>query len=773
MAIRSLPVNPSPSSASESSESKENRLAVQQYADQPAQLPKAIRLAVEERSGEASVQLFALADLDADYQFARTWVVLTEDVLHLLRGEQEPSIQSIPIKRITKIEEQPLLSGTVLRFLAERDEAPLAVLRHTHRQRGPLAAIRFLVADRIEGGDAVPTEDPEEVYNEAIAAPIRKAQASVTATGRTVILRLADYLKPYSAQVIIGLVAAFGVAILAIIPGLATGALIDRVVFPFQRGAIDYDAAYPLAVKLILAITAAYLFRLVLLWVRLHVMAYMGEYVARDLRRTVYDKVQKLSLSYFDSNQTGSVISRVTSDTDRIWEFIAFGVVEVSLSIVTILALSAVLIWKDWQLGLVMVLPVPLIIWAILWNGRQMQRLYIRAWRKWSDLTAVVADTVPGMRIVKAFHQEDHEKRRFGSRNDSMSDSFIDVHRNWTKFWPLLLLSIQLISIAVYWLALPRLLSDSSAPDLTGGTLVTFVMLMAMFFQPIEIFGQMARMLNRSVSSARRVFELIDMEPDVREVADPVRPETLKGAIEFEDVSFAYDGVRLVLRDLNFTLKPGEMVGIVGSSGAGKTTLLNLVPRFHDVTSGTIRIDDQDLATLDLGWLRERVGLVPQDPFLFHGTILENIRYGLPGASLVEVVEAARSASAHDFISKLPLGYDTVVGERGHTMSGGERQRVAIARAILHDPVILLLDEATSSVDSETESQIQKALDHLVKGRTTLVIAHRLSTLAKADRILVIEKGRLAEEGRPADLLRKKDGLYRKMHGLQIKASKS
>jgi ATP-binding cassette subfamily B protein len=278
----------------------------------------------------------------------------------------------------------------------------------------------------------------------------------------------------------------------------------------------------------------------------------------------------------------------------------------------------------------------------------------------------------------------------------------------------------------------------------------------------------MARTMNRATSSAHRVFEVLDTEPEVRDADEVVRLEPVRGLVEFDRVTFGYDGVRQVIRGVSFVVEPGELIGLVGPSGGGKSTVVNLIARFYDVTGGAIRIDGVDVRQLDSGHYRRQIGMVLQDPYLFHGTIVENIRYGLPDAPLADVIAAARAANAHGFICGLAHGYDTVVGERGHTLSGGERQRISIARAVLHDPRILILDEATSAVDTRTEREIQDALDRLVHGRTVFAIAHRLSTLRRASRLFVIEDGRLAEAGTHAELLEMPDGIYRSLHELQL-----
>jgi ATP-binding cassette subfamily B protein len=324
--------------------------------------------------------------------------------------------------------------------------------------------------------------------------------------------------------------------------------------------------------------------------------------------------------------------------------------------------------------------------------------------------------------------------------------------------------------VAVWVFALPRMLGPSGAgavAPLSSGTFVSFLLYTTMFVAPIEIIGQMARIMNRATSSAHRVFEVLDTEPEVVDRRAPVRLEPVRGRVSFENVTFGYDGVRHVIRGMSFEVEPGEMIGLVGPSGGGKSTIANLIARFYDPVGGCVRVDGVDVRELDSGHFRRQIGMVLQEPYLFHGSIVENLRYGVPEAGFEDVVAAARAANAHDFICKLEHGYDTQVGERGHTLSGGERQRVSIARAVLCDPRILVLDEATSAVDTETERKIQDALDRLIVGRTVFAIAHRLSTLRRADRLFVIEDGRITERGHHRDLLANPRSTYRRLHAMQ------
>jgi ATP-binding cassette subfamily B protein len=328
------------------------------------------------------------------------------------------------------------------------------------------------------------------------------------------------------------------------------------------------------------------------------------------------------------------------------------------------------------------------------------------------------------------------------------------------------MLAVHGTTVLVWVLAMPRLLGEGAS--LSTGTFVSFLLYATMFVAPIEVIGQIARTMNRATSSAHRVFEVLDTEPEVREATEALRLEPVHGRVTFENVTFGYDGVRQVIRGVSFDVHPGELIGLVGPSGGGKSTVVNLIARFYDVTGGSVLIDGVDVRRLDSGHFRRQIGMVLQEPYLFHATILENIRYGLPDASFADVIAAARSANAHDFICKLEHGYETMVGERGQTLSGGERQRISIARAILHNPRILILDEATSSVDTETEREIQQALERLIAGRTVFAIAHRLSTLRRASRLFVIADGRLVESGTHQELLRNPDGRYRRLYELQL-----
>ena len=744
-----------------------NREIISRYIGQPESLPDDLRAALARAWNGQPVQLYALADLDHTLKLEQQWLALGASHVAVARlgsnGTWE--IESVDRARIRSLRDVPGLSANTLLILGDEGAAPLLVVRYTQRQRAAVENIRF-VLDEALTGRSVTLDDADRVYADAVARPVRDAQALVAGRESAVMFRLLRYLAPYRRQVIIGLSAAAVVTLASLLPPYLAGYLIDRVVRPTQEGRLTADVARRMAWIAVGAMALLHVVRQAAAHLRLRLMSTLGELVARDLRAELYAHIQRSSLAFFSRKKTGSLIARVTADTDRLWEFIAFGVVDVSLSLVMLAGLGAVLLTLDWRLGLVMTLPVPVFCWLIYRHGESLNGLFIRTWRKWSRVTDILSDTIPGIRVVKAFNQETREIDRFVVRNDDVTDEINNIHALWTRFWPGLMLAVHTTTVLVWVLAVPRLLG--SGHPLSAGVFVSFLLYTTMFVAPIEVIGQMVRTINRAVSSAHRVFEVLDSEPEVKDRPHPVRLSPVRGRVTFDNVTFAYDGVRQILRGVSFDVQPGELVGLVGPSGGGKSTIVSLVARFYDVSGGGIRIDGVNVRDLDTGHYREQLGMVLQDPYLFHGTVLDNIRYGLPTASLGAVVDAAKAANAHDFICKLGQGYDTVVGERGHTLSGGERQRISIARAILHDPRILILDEATSSVDTETEHQIQEALDRLIAGRTVFAIAHRLSTLRKASRLFVISEGRLAESGTHRELLGKPHGIYRRLYEMQL-----
>ncbi|MHC4788589.1 MAG: ABC transporter ATP-binding protein, partial [Planctomycetota bacterium] len=435
-------------------------------------------------------------------------------------------------------------------------------------------------------------------------------------------------------------------------------------------------------------------------------------------------------------------------------------------NILRLIGTCVVLLCLKWWLALLVLVPAPAVVALTMAFYRRLSRMYHRLWQRRSRMSALAADSISGIRVVKASSQEQTEIRRFGERSTELYQATAHAESMWSTAAPIIYYTTTFGTFLVWYFGGLGVLRE----DVSLGTLMAFIGYMFMFYGPIQMVTQWSNFANRAFTAAQRLFEITDAEQEAYDAPDAQALGEVQGAFTFEDVHFSYVKDKPVLKEFDLEVRPGEMIGLVGRSGVGKTTVTNLICRFYDVDDGAIKLDGVDLRKVKLRDLRRHIGIVPQESFLFNGSIAENIAYARPGATQEEVIGAARAANAHGFIARTPDGYDTRVGERGARLSGGEKQRIAIARAILQDPKILVLDEATSSVDTETEELIQDALALLVKGRTTFAIAHRLSTLKNADRLVVIDDGKVAEVGTHDELLAKK-GMYQKLVEMQSKLS--
>ncbi len=489
--------------------------------------------------------------------------------------------------------------------------------------------------------------------------------------------------------------------------------------------------------------------------------------IVYDLKTDVFSAMQKLSLGFFTNKQTGVLMNRVNSDATELQYLFHDGIPMFIVNVVTLLGIGGILLWMNWQLALAVLIPVPIAVYIMRTVYPKLWTMFSRRFKRNASLNATVNNALTGVRVVKAFGRENSEVQRFGMKNQGVYDVTLEVGNFTATLFPFLGWIMGLGSFLVWVFGGWAVLRDT----ITVGTLFTFVGYTTMFYGPIRFMTQVVNWWSQTMNAAQRIFEIIDAEPEVFDKKDQVPMANIEGEVVLDKITFGYEKTKPVLIDIDLHVKPGEIIGLVGHSGAGKSTLINLIARLYNVDKGAIYIDGRNIKDIPLEDLRSQIGMVLQDTFLFNGTIADNIRYAKPRASLEDVMHAAKIANAHDFITNLPNGYDTLLGSKGHKLSGGEQQRVSIARAILHNPKILFLDEATASVDTQTEMLIQEALERLVHGRTTFAIAHRLSTLRNAHRLFVLEKGKNIECGTHEELIEKK-GVYYKLLQTQREALK-
>jgi len=552
--------------------------------------------------------------------------------------------------------------------------------------------------------------------------------------------RLLRFVRPYWWGTLVTMVLIFAITILKLGPAWMTKLIIDD--------AIPKESLTLVGVYLIGMIGVSGGLNL-LGAVQLYLEQWVGQRVIFDVRGALYDHLQSQSMSFYDANQTGQLMSRVTNDVSQVQFFLTQGLSRLVTTFITIAANLAVMFWLDWHLTLISLVVVPLILW--------FQKYSVKVWplfRKRQELQAslnvVIQENVAGIKLVKAYGREEFEADRFNAVNEEMRSVALQSWRVFGVTGPGQEFATYLSAIIIITVGGLRVMEG----HLTIGDLSAFYAYVLTMFAPVRFLVFINQMALNALASGERIFEILDTPLDVMDRPGAVRLEHVSGSVTMENVSFAYGKGAPLLRDISIDVPPGKTLALVGPSGSGKTTLVNLIPRFYDPTTGTVQIDGHDVRDIQVEALRAQMGMVMQETFLFNASIRENIAYGRADASIEEIEAAARAANAHPFISEMPNGYDTEIGERGTRLSGGQRQRLAIARAILVDPHILILDEATSSVDNQTDYLIRQALDSLMEGRTTIVIAHRLSTVQRAHQIAVMEAGRITARGTHAELLR-------------------
>ena len=739
---------------------------------QPPQIDNQARLQAL-LAPQENVQEALVVDLSHDLRFSPSSLVLTDTRLLALDGTTSaPAAQSWPLHPDLQLRMSDHAGVGTLEL--HDGQQRLALWRFTlqHQAQALRLQLRFAALCAALGTDqwhAVRTPTPTPCCpdcgqtlppdSDECPACARQPQEK---SSTWVLLRVGRFAKPYKGQLLLGLMLTLLGTAATLVPPYLTMPILDDILIPYQnnRQAID-----PQLVALYLGgLLASAILAWGLGWARTWVMAKVSERIGADMRTTVYAHMLNQSLEYFGSKRTGDLMSRIGSDTDRINMFLSLHALDFITDVVMMVMTAAILISINPWLALVTLVPLPFIVWLIHKVRSRLAIGFDRTSRVWAEITNVLSDTIPGVRVVKAFAQEQREMQRFARANQRNLQANDRVNKIWALFSPTVGLMTEIGLLFVWAFGIWLVAHD----QITVGVLSAFIAYIGRFYTRLDSMSRIVNITQKSAAGAKRIFDVLDQVSSVPEPTTPATlPQPVQGAITLQDVGFRY-GSRQVIRQLNLHIRPGEMIGLVGHSGSGKSTLVNLINRFYDVTEGSIQLDGIDVRRLAVADYRRNIGLVLQEPFLFFGTVAENIAYGKPGATRQEIVAAARAAHAHDFILRLPHGYDSVVGERGQGLSGGERQRISIARALLINPRLLILDEATSAVDTETEKEIQKALDNLVQGRTTIAIAHRLSTLRKADRLVVMDRGEIVEVG-PHDELMAAQGAYWRLYQAQAR----
>ena len=708
---------------------------------------------------DAPIRLSVQADLHPDDSLGQEWLVVAGNSLYVF-ARTDAGVETrwtLPLGELTAVTMVTLVGGGALETMHLGTR--VALTRFTNRYTPRFAIASGILNKWLSGEEAfLPTD--EQHYCPQCGLPLAigsKVCSNCLSRGQS-LMRLMTYLRYSKTEALVLFALALLFALCGLVPPYLNRPLMDIVLVP--QGA---PAPLPVRLQLLAVLVVAMFLVGVLQTLVGNARTWVGTYIAQTLTHTIrcqlYQHLQYLSLRFFDKRQMGVVISHVNQDTGRLEQLVESCAVILPILLLQVIGIGTVLFVLNWRLAILVLIPAPLIALCYTITWRKVRPIWGRVFSKWGRMNAVLTETLNGLRVVRAFAQQPREIGRFNSFSQELGGSNVRVQGASNLLFSGSGILFMCGTYMVWFFGGREVLFGSMTP----GSLLAFVAYAGMFYQPITQLSLFNQWLTQAFAAAERIFEVLDSEPEILEPRDVVSLPHLEGRVEFRNVTFGYERHQPVVKKLNFIVEPGEMIGLVGHSGAGKSTIINMLCRFYDADEGELLIDGVPINKLQIEDLRKQIGLVPQNTFLFSGTIAANIAYARPDASREEIIRAAKVANAHDFIARKPDGYETVLAEGGQGLSGGEMQRIAIARAVLHNPRILILDEATSHVDVETEKQIQEATTRLIHGRTTFAIAHRLSTLKDAHRLIVLKQGEIAEIGTHAELMENEEGEFARL----------
>jgi len=570
------------------------------------------------------------------------------------------------------------------------------------------------------------------------------------------LLRLGGYLYRHKVKVLGSVLAVLVSTVLGLLPPWLIRYGIDNYIL---------EGAPEMLWLLAVVMLATAILKGVFDFAKRYIMEYIAQNVIHDIRTNLYQHLNNLSFSFYDYSRTGDLMSRVTADADSLRNFLSNAAVYITSNILTLMGILVVLFVWDYRLALLYVLMLPLMVMGMSIYATRVRPMFRRVRKKFARMTEMIQEDFTGIEITRLFGQEEREEKEFNIINQDYIDTNVEAARISAFWMPYVNFLMGLGTALVVWYGGRLVIQEV----ISFGILAGFTSYIALLLRPVRQTGMMINFSSRAIAAGERIFEVMDTSPEVQEAPDAYELPEIKGKVEYRDVSFSYTEGKEVLTDINVGADPGDTLAIVGPTGAGKSTLIHLLPRFYDPDQGEILIDNHNIKDVTIDSLRQHIGIVLQDTFLFGASIRENISYGKPNAEMEEIIECAKTAQIHDYIKSLPLGYETPVGERGVSLSGGQRQRLAMARVLLTDPRLLILDEPTSSIDAETEARMQKALAEVMKDRTTFVIAHRLWTVQNSDKILVIKNGEIVERGKHQELIKKEEGFYSEVYNRVLK----